>query len=158
MPRSPRASRVVGLVAALVAGTSSVLATGCAEQVACPAIAWGDEARIRLTGAPEAVARVTWVRLCDDVACSRSAEDPRDPDADGHPPLGLPYESLPTGPGTWTVRLTMSTPDRVTLTAFAADASVLAEADADVVWALVGEPDACGGPSVSDPVELAIPG
>jgi hypothetical protein len=146
------------LSAVFVAGACAAVATGCAQQTACPAIAWGDEARIRLTGSPEAVARVAWVRLCDESTCSRSAEDPQEPGADGQLPLSLPYESVPTGPGTWTVRLTMSTPDRVTLTAFAAETSVLAEADADVVWALVGEPDECGGPSVSDPVELPIPG
>jgi hypothetical protein len=156
MPAAPRSRRLSAL---LVAGALAVVAPGCASPgVACPAIAWADEARIRLTGSAEAVARVTWVRLCDDIACSRSAEDPRDPDADGLPPLGLAYESLSTGPDTWTVRLVMATPDRVTLTAFAVDTTVLAEADADLAWTRIGGSAGCGGPAVSDRVELPIPG
>jgi hypothetical protein len=156
MPAAPRSRRLSAL---LVAGALAVVAPGCASPgVACPAIAWADEARIRLTGSAEAVARVTWVRLCDDIACSRSAEDPRDPDADGLPPLGLAYESLSTGPDSWTVRLVMATPDRVTLTAFAVDATVLAEADADLAWTRIGGSPECGGPAVSNRVELPIPG
>jgi hypothetical protein len=142
----------------LAVGAVAAAATGCEQEVACPAIAWGDEARIELSGSPEAVARVTWVRLCDDITCSRSAEDPQDPDADGQLPLSLPYESVASGPGTWTVRLAMSTPDRVTLTAFAADATVLAEAETPLSWTRVGGSKECGGPHVADPVELSIPG
>jgi hypothetical protein len=156
MPAAPRSRRLPAL---LVAGALAVTASGCASPgTACPAIAWADEARIQLTGSAEAVARVTWVSLCDDRECSRSAEDPRDPEADGLPPMGPTYEAVPTGSDTWTVRLVMSTPERVTLTAFADDATVLADLDADLAWTRVGGSAECGGPAVSDPVELAIPG
>ncbi|WP_043668304.1 hypothetical protein [Clavibacter michiganensis] len=157
MPRAPRARRALSALLAAVALAAT--ASGCAGGVvACPAIAWANEAEVRLTGSPQAVERVAWVELCDDSECSRSAEDPRDPGADGRLPTELPYEAVRSGPDTWTVRLVMSSPDDVTLTAYAADATVLATADADLAWIRVGGSPECGGPSVAGPVDLAILG
>lgn len=157
MPRAPRARRALSALLAAVA--LAAMASGCAGGgIACPAIAWANEAEVRLTGSPQAVERVAWVELCDDSTCSRSAEDPRDPGADGRLPMELTYEAVRSGPDMWTVRLVMAAPDRVTLTAYAADATVLATADAALSWTRVGGTPECGGMSVADPVELPIPG
>ncbi|MBM7387276.1 hypothetical protein JOE37_000270 [Clavibacter michiganensis] len=153
-----RASRRV-LSSLLLLGTTAALATGCASSgVACPAIAWANQAEVRLTGSAQAVERVAWVELCDDSACSRSAEDPRDPDADDRLPMDLTYEAVRSSPDVWTMQLVMSAPDAVVLTAYAADASVLATAEADLEWTRVGGSAQCGGPGEADPVDLPIPG
>lgn len=157
MPVAGGSRRV--LSALLLLGTTTALATGCASSgVACPAIAWANQAEVRLTGSARAVERVAWVELCDDSACSRSAEDPRDPDADDRLPMDLTYEAVRSSLDVWTMQLVMSAPDAVTLTAYAADASVLAVADADLEWTRVGGSAQCGGPGVADPVDLPIPG
>ncbi|AWF97229.1 hypothetical protein DZF92_06320 [Clavibacter michiganensis subsp. insidiosus] len=152
-----RARRV--LSALLVAGAIAAFASGCVgDGVACPAIAWANQAEVHLTGSQQAVERVAWVELCDDSSCSRSAEDPRDPGADDRLPLELADEALRSNPDMWTMRLVMSAPGRVTLTAYAADATVLATADADLAWTRVGGTPECGGESVAGPVDLPIPG
>ncbi|MBP2456507.1 hypothetical protein ABID70_002030 [Clavibacter michiganensis] len=157
MPTARGSRRV--LSALLLLGTTAALATGCASSGnACPAIAWANQAEIRLTGSAQAVERVAWVELCDDSACSRSAEDPRDPDADGRLPMDLTYEAVRSSPDVWTMQLVMSAPDAVALTAYAADASVLATADVDLEWTRVGGDAQCGGPGEADPVDLPIPG
>lgn len=157
MPRAPRARRAVS--ALLAAGALAATASGCAGGgVACPAVAWGHRAEIRLTGSPEAVARVAWVELCDGTRCSRSAEDPRDtPPDDASSGTGV-ADAVPSGDDAWVVRFVISTPERVTLTAYTADATVLTEADADLSWTRVGGSAQCGGESVADPVDLPIPG
>lgn len=140
----------------LAAGTLAVTAAGCAPGgVVCPAIGWTNEAEVRTTGDAEAVARVAWVRWCDDLACSRSAEEPRDPDASA---TALEHVAVADGPGTWTVRLSMSAPEAVTLTAFAADGTALTTADVALEWTRVGGSAQCGGPAVAGPVDLPIPG
>jgi hypothetical protein len=156
MPRAPRARRA--LSALLAAGALAVAASGCAgDGVACPAIAWFNEAEIRLTGTPDAVARVAWVELCEELRCSTSPEDTRDPAPDDEPAGFRDFEAVPSGADAWVVRFLMSAPELVTLRAYAADATVLATADADLSWTRVGGSAQCGGPSVADPVELPIP-
>jgi hypothetical protein len=157
MRRAPRPLRA--LAALLAAGALAATASGCAgDDVACPAMAWSNEAEIRLTGSPDAVAQVAWVELCDGRRCSDSAEDPRDPVTDDTPAGYRDFEAVPSGADAWVVRFLMSMPEPVTLTAYAADATVLATADADLAWTRVGGSEQCGGPSVADPVDLPIPG
>lgn len=165
----------------------AVMLTGCEPFAgqACPAIGWINAVEIRLDGSADDVERVAWVELCDDLGCSTPAAPPAPPDDSPPPPPSLAtpalppstlpsaapaapasphdpeapyYGAEPDGAGHWRVQVGMSTPDTVTVRAFAADSTVLAEATADLAWERVGGSAACGGPMVTEPLGLAIRG
>jgi hypothetical protein len=154
---------------------------------ACPAIGWVNTVEIRLDGSAADVGRVAWVELCDDLGCSTPATPPA-PRNDSPPPSlpassalrtptlatpaalptaapasshdpGAPYYwAEPDGDGGWRVQVGMSTPDTVTIRAFAVDSAVLAVATVDLAWERVGGSAACGGPMATEPLGLAIRG
>ncbi|MDQ0734527.1 hypothetical protein [Arthrobacter agilis] len=75
-----------------------------------------------------------------------------------HQPEEPYYWAEPDGEGRWRVQVGMSTPDTVTIRAFAADSAVLAEATVDLAWERVGGSAACGGPMATGTLGLAIRG
>lgn len=50
----------------------------------------------------------------------------------------------------------MQSPKTVTIRAYSADGSVLAQRDVQPRWARVGGSEACGGPETAGPVRLFI--
>jgi hypothetical protein len=158
--------------ALLLAGATA----GCADSVprACPAIAWSNSLTVTLDGAVE---KVSQVELCADDACSVRVDGPASfpvtsvsPGAVPAPATTLPLTAAPatsapayspftvsrTDDRTWTVSLMMQSPKTATVTAYAADGSVLARRDVELGWTRVGGSEACGGPGTAGPVRLVI--
>ena len=97
----------------------------------------------------------------------RAGTVPRHP-AGRHGPAGPVRTPLPVRPAyspftaarvddrTWQVSLMMRSPKAVTITAYAADGSVLAQREVEPGWTRVGGSEACGGPETAGPVRLVI--
>ncbi|QOD43604.1 hypothetical protein [Clavibacter zhangzhiyongii] len=132
MPRSPRPSRVVGLVAvALLA--AAPLSSCSAAAFACSDVGYRNTLDVRVVGSEEAVARVALVRMCDEDGCSGTLEQ-SGPSAD--PEAALPeHTATATGPGRWTVERGMTTPAEATFTALAADGTVKTAGTVDLALA-----------------------
>lgn len=159
----------------------AVATAGCSGSVpnVCPAIAWINTLTVSLDGSVE---EVSLVEFCAEGACSVRADGPvRAPAASvtpgavpaPAPTLAVtpaPPRSVPTpsAPGyspftvarvddrTWQVSLMMRSPRTVTIRAYSADGSVLAQRDVELRWTRVGGSEACGGPETASPVRLVI--
>ncbi|WP_156642181.1 hypothetical protein [Arthrobacter sp. B6] len=53
--------------------------------------------------------------------------------------------------------MTFGSPSEVTVRALAADGTVLAEPEHDLVWTRVGGTEQCGGPVTTAPIQLSVP-
>ncbi|MFT2693622.1 hypothetical protein [Clavibacter zhangzhiyongii] len=155
MPRSPRPSRAVGLLAvALLA--AAPLSSCSAAAFACSEVGYRNTLDVRVVGPEEAVARVALVRMCDEDGCSGTLEQ-SGPSAD--PEAALPdHTATATGPGRWTVERGMTTPAEATFTALAADGTVLAEETAALAWSLADAADRCDTVKTAGTVDLALAG
>jgi len=159
----------------------AVATAGCSGSVpiACPAIAWFNSLTVSLDGAVE---QVSLVEFCAESVCSVRADGPvRVPETSISPgAVPAPATTLAVTPGpapsgtspamppnspftvarvddrTWQVSLMMRSPGTVTVTAYAADGSVLARRDVELRWTRVGGSEACGGPGTAGPVRLFI--
>ncbi len=167
-----------GLAAALLLAAAAAGCSGSEPNV-CPAIAWFNTLTVSLDGSVE---KVSLVDFCAEGVCSVRADGPArvpetslTPGAVPAPATTLavtpaPSRSLPTpsAPGyspftaarvddrTWQVSLMMQSPKTVTIRAYSADGSVLAQRDVQPRWARVGGSEACGGPETAGPVRLFI--
>jgi hypothetical protein len=102
---------------------------------------------------------VTEVRLCEDDVCSRLQDDPAGAPADGEPEERSPWVAIPSPDGTsWAISVSMDDPERVRITASAADGSILGSADEELEWTRVHPGSPCDGPHVTDRVELRVGG
>jgi hypothetical protein len=159
---------ILGTLAAAMAGALPL--AGCTTY-ACTAIGWTNSLTVTVEGNPAAVSEV---RLCDEKdRCSRPAPTPADPlplrsvaptfDPSTATPQPAPEsESYPlftvTREGdTWNFQMGMSAPPRATISALAADGTVLAEQKFDLTWTRVGGSEQCGGPMSTPPIELRVP-
>jgi hypothetical protein len=155
MPRTPRPTRALGalaagLLAAVALSGCSAVAYGCSE------VGYQNVLDARVVGPAEVVAQVALVRLCDGDGCSGTLEQSG---ASAAPDAPLPeYVSTASGPGRWTIAIGMTTPATATLTAFAADGTVLGEATPDLTWAPVVPDDRCDGPKDAGTVDLPVAG
>ncbi len=160
----------------LVVGTA-----GCSGSVpnACPALAWFNSLTVSLDGN---VGKVSLVEFCAADACSVRADGPvripetsvspgavpgpatslpvtPDPTASGAAASGRPYSPFTASrvdDRTWKVSLMMRSPETVTIKAYSADGSVLAQREVQLDWTRVGGSEACGGPETAGPVRLVI--
>lgn len=149
---------------------------GCSGSVpnACPAIAWFNSLTVSLDGTVE---NVSLVEFCAEDVCSVRADCPvRVPETSVSPSSGpvpattLAVTSAPAPSGrsyspftvarvddrTWKVSLMMRSPKTVTVKAYSADGSVLAQREVELGWTRVGGSEACGGPETAGPVRLVI--
>ncbi|PPF68046.1 hypothetical protein C5E16_07760 [Clavibacter michiganensis] len=155
MTRSARPSPglgalAVGLLAAGLAACSSPAPLGCSD------VGYSNTLDVQVVGPEETVAQVALVRLCDADGCSGTLElsgPSPDPDA------ALPeYSATASGPGRWTIARGMTTPAQGTLTALAADGTVLGEATPDLSWTLADPDDRCDTVRTAGTVELPLAG
>jgi hypothetical protein len=148
----------------------------------CPAIGYVSTISVHVKGDTEAVNEV---QLCTDEGCSApgptAAPAPSVAVSDHYVPLpdggfspvpepSIPPPTYPTAPfisskeedgGKWTFfpsGARNSTPDRVSLRALAADRTVLAEQENDLVWTKDDPTNPCGSPVTTPPIELKVPG
>lgn len=160
--------RLVSLSAAFIA---SAVLSGCSGPImnACPAIGWANMLTVTLEGGTD---DVSLVQLCIDDECSTPA--PSQPYSDEPAPsetLGpedfktytpdpraveLPYFASKINNRSWEIALSMSSPEYVTLRAFSANGTVLADEDVTLNWIRVGGNERCGGPEEAGPVTLVI--
>lgn len=160
MTRAPHRLPARGALLSAAVTVGVMLLAGCSStSVACAASAWNDSVEIRLSGSAAAVDRVTEVRLCEDDVCSRLQGDPPAATADGEPDERSRWVAIPSSDGTtWTISVSMDDPERVTLTASAADESLLGSTEQELGWTRVHPDSPCDGPHVTDPVELRVEG
>ena len=156
---------VLGLCLALAVGV--VPTTGCSIN-ACPAIGYVSSLTVNIEGN---VSAVTEVRVCDATGCSQPAPRPGTPmpmksvvpEFSPEPPSPSPPVSYAPFYGnqedgdTWAFTMSFGTPDHVTVRALAADGTVLAEQEHDLVWTRVGGTEQCGGPVTTPPIQLSVP-
>lgn len=149
-------------VALLLAGATA----GCSGSVpnACPALAWFNTLTVALDGSAE---RVSLVEFCAEDVCSVRSDGPVrvpvtsvspgsvPPPATTPPPFN-PFAASRVDDRTWKLSLLMRSPKTVTVTAYAADGSVLARRNVDLGWTRVGGSEACGGPGTAGPVRLSV--
>ncbi|MDF2443367.1 MAG: hypothetical protein JWR01_1570 [Subtercola sp.] len=134
-----------------------MLLTGCAAPLgnACSAVGWLNTVEVQLEGSASALDLVAWVEFCDADSCSRSDQQ----NGIAPTPTGealSEYRASPSGPTGWSVEVGMSQPPDATVTAYAADASVLATTTAVLEWRRVGGSERCGGPGAADAVHLQL--
>jgi hypothetical protein len=155
MPRSPRPSRVVGLVAAALL-VAAPLSSCTATAFACNEVGYQNTLDVQVVGTEAAVAQVALVRMCDEDGCSGTLEQ-SGPSAD--PDAALPdHTATSTGPGRWTITRGMTAPAQAAFTALAADGTVLAEDTADLSWSLADPADRCDTVKTAGTVDLALAG
>lgn len=151
---------------------------GCAGSVpqACPALAWFNSLTVTLDGNAE---RVDLVEFCADDVCSVRADGPvRVPvtpvspgpapppattlpsasEPPATPPAFNPFTASRVDGRTWKVSLLMRSPKSVTIRAYSADGTVLAQRGVEPGWTRVDGSDVCGGPETAGPVRLSIQG
>ena len=145
----------------------------------CPAIGYVSIITVNVKGDTEAVNEV---QLCTDEGCSApgptAAPAPSVAVSDHYVPLpnggfspapgpSIPPPTYPTAPflssrqdgGKWTFfpsGATNRTPDRVTLRALAADGTVLAEQENDLVWTKDDPLNPCGSPVTTPPIVFEV--
>ena len=160
--------RHVGVGAAFIA---SAVLSGCSGPFvnACSAIGWDNTLTVTLEGRTD---DVSLVQLCIDDACSTPApgqpysiepvptetlgptdlkKNTPDPSA-----VTLPYFASKINERSWEIVLSMSSPQNVSLRAFSASGTVLADEDVTLTWIRVGGSERCGGPEEAGPVTLII--
>lgn len=170
-----------GLARLAVALVLAVATAGCSGSVpnACPALAWFNSLTVSLDGSIE---KVSLVEFCAEDVCSVRADGPvripetavspgaapppaatlpvtPEPTRSGPAPSGLadsPFTASRVDDRTWKVSLLMRSPRTVTLKAYSADGSVLAQRELEPGWTRVGGSEACGGPETAGPVRLLI--
>ncbi|PNI09399.1 hypothetical protein CXX84_03790 [Arthrobacter sp. AFG7.2] len=141
---------------------------GCVTD-ACPAVGYVSTLTVHLEGN---VAAVSEVRLCDDTGCSQPAPVPGTPvpkrtilptfspdiQPSPAPPASFPpFHGQQQDSDTWVFTLNLGTPSDVTVRAVAADGTVLAEQDHELVWTRVGGSERCGGPMSTPPILVSVP-
>ena len=111
----------------------------------------------KLSGSRQEIDRVTLVELCDSERCSTPAVELQ-PGVTSPAPSATfsAYQSTSGGPGRWRISVSMNTPEAITVRAYDASSTVIAERDADLAWTSLSESTECPGPSVVDPVELPV--
>lgn len=145
----------------------------------CPAIGYVSTIVVNVEGDVESVNEV---QLCTDEGCSApgptAAPAPSVAVSDHYVPLpgggfspahgpSIPPPTYPTAPfisskqdgGRWTFfpsGARNSTPDRVSLRALAADGTVLAEQESDLVWTKDDPSNPCGSPVTTPPIPFEI--
>ena len=163
--------------ARLAAALLLALATaGCSGSVpnVCPAIGWFNSLTVSLEGAVE---QVSVVEFCAEDVCSVRADGPvRVPETSVSPgavpapattlaataapapsrPSYSPFTVARVDDRTWKVSLMMRSPKTVTIRAYSADGSVLAQREVELHWTRVGGTEACGGPETAGPVRLVL--
>ncbi|WP_457966152.1 hypothetical protein M1E17_06120 [Arthrobacter sp. D1-29] len=152
---------ILGVLAAAAIGV--VPATGCTP-LACPAIGYVSSVTVNIEGN---VAAVDQVSLCDKTGCSQP-----EPTAGPAPSKTVvtefspapqptvsmaPFYSRRADKDTWVFTANSGTPSEVTVKAIAADGSVIAEKDQDLVWTRVGGTEQCGGPITTPPIQFSVP-
>jgi hypothetical protein len=153
---------VLGLLSAVTVGV--VPTTGCSIN-ACPAIGYARTLTVNIEGN---VGAVSDVRVCDETRCSEpeptaGAPVPKktvitefspDPQQTVTYP---PFHSRREDQDTWVFTVNSGDPARVTVRALAADGTMLAEQEHDLVWTRVGGTEQCGGPVTAPPILLSVP-
>ncbi|OUE23521.1 hypothetical protein [Clavibacter michiganensis] len=153
MPRTARAPRVLGLLAATL--LASVSLSACTTfGYACNEPGYANTLDVQVVGSEEAVAQVVLVRMCDEEGCSQTLEQSRLP---AIPESDLPeHMATATGPGRWTIARGMTTPAQATITALAADGTTVTEVTPELSWRPVDPFDRCEGPKTAGTVDLSV--
>jgi hypothetical protein len=117
---------------------------------ACTTIGWSNAVEVNLDGS--AVADVDRLGFCIDHGClvPTAAATPF-PETGGGP-----YLATELGGGRWRVEVGMSTPEEVTIEAFAADGRTLGKTVTKLEWRRVGGSEECGGPAEASPINLEV--
>ena len=153
---------ILGLFAAVAVGV--VPATGCTV-VACPAIGYVSTLTVNIEGN---IAAVSDVSLCGEIGCSQPEPTAGTPvpkktvvtefSPEPQPTVThAPFYSHREDQDTWAFTMTFGNPAEVTVRALAADGTVLAEQEHDLVWTRVGGTEQCGGPVTTPPILLSVP-
>ncbi len=153
---------ILGVVAAL-AGVV-VPSAGCTIN-ACPAIGYARTLTVNIEGN---VAAVSDVRVCDETGCSQPEPTAASPvpmksvvtefSPEPQPTVSYPpFHSHREDQDTWVFTVSSGDPTKVTVRALAADGTVLAEREQELVWTRVGGTEQCGGPVTTPPIQLVAP-
>jgi hypothetical protein len=153
---------ILGLLTALAVGT--VPAAGCTVMV-CPAIGYSSTLTVNIGGNIGAVSDVI---VCDESGCSQPEPTAGTPvplktvvtefSPRPEPTVSLPpFYSRRQDQDTWVFTLNFGDPSEVTVRALAADGTVLAEQEQELVWTRVGGTEQCGGPATAPPIQLPVP-
>lgn len=78
------------------------------------------------------------------------------PGPDPSAPPYSPFTAARVDDRTWKVSLMMRSPTTATITAYAADGSVLAQREVELGWTRVDGSEGCGGPATAGPVRFHI--
>lgn len=153
---------ILGLLTVLAVGLSS--ATGCTV-VACPAMGYTRTLTVNVDGNTAAVSDV---KVCDETRCSEPEPTAGTPvplktvvtESSPEPQptvIYAPFYSRREDQDTWVFTVGFGDPEKVTVRALAADGTVLAEQEQELVWTRVGGSEHCGGPVTTPPVLLSVP-
>ena len=143
---------------------ATVPATGCTV-MACPAIGYARTLTVNIEGN---VAAVSDVKMCDETRCSEPEPTAGTPvpmktvvtefSPEPQPTVTYPpFHSRREDQDTWVFTVNSGDPAKVTVRALAADGTVLAEQEHDLVWTRVGGTEQCGGPVTAAPIQLLVP-
>lgn len=153
---------ILGLLAAVTVGV--VPTTGCSIN-ACPAIGYVSSLTVNIEGNVAAVSDVT---VCDETRCSEPEPTAASPvpkktvvtefSPEPQPTVTYPpFHSRREDQDTWVFTVSHGDPAKVAVRALAADGTVLAEQEHDIVWTRVGGTEQCGGPVTTPPILLSVP-
>lgn len=129
---------VLAFVALLLGG--ALASSGCATDIACPAIAHLNTVTLDTSRYPAAAA----VQFCIDEECSSAPGEPEDSTS----LLGV---ALRDG-GDWSLMLDMRAPDEILIRLFDAQAAMVHESEEKITWTFSDGP--CPGPATSESVVL----
>jgi hypothetical protein len=153
---------ILGLFAVVAVGVMPT--TGCSIN-ACPAIGYVRTLTVNIEGN---VSVVSDVSVCNETGCSQPEPTAGTPvpmktvvtelSPGPEPTLSLPpFYSHREDQDTWVFTVSFGDPANVAVRALAADGTVLAEQERDLVWTRVGGTEQCGGPVTTPPIQLSVP-
>jgi len=157
MIRMTRPLAALAVSAALLAAL-----TGCSPS-ACTAIGYLYSVEVQATG------EFASLEVCADGDCLASSDASPEPTPESALPSGQPGQLPPTfnvelppfslverSDGAWTVDSLASPAEHLTVRAFDAAGTLLAEEDFDLEWTRTGGSEQCGGPMGTPPVEFSV--
>ena len=153
---------ILGVLAALAVAV--VPSAGCTIN-ACPAIGYIRTLTVNIEGNVAAVSDVT---VCNETGCSQPEPTVASPaplksvvtefSPEPQPTVTYPpFHSRREDQDTWVFTVSYGDPAKVTVRALAADGTVLANQEHDLVWTSVGGTEQCGGPVTAPPIQLLVP-
>ncbi len=153
---------ILGVFAALA--VVAMPSAGCTIN-ACPAIGYVRTLTVHIEGN---IAAVSDVKVCDETRCSEPEPTAASPvplktvvtefSPEPQPTVTYaPFYSHREDQDTWVFTVSSGDPAKVTVRALAADGTVLAEREQELVWTRVGGSEQCGGPVTTPPILVSVP-